>query len=305
MKKYSLHIGVNKADAAHYGAALEELPSCHNDAKAMLSLAKHIGFTESRILLDEQATVLAVKEAITSHANDLEKGDFLFISYSGHGGRIPSSKKQTHEDERIDQTWCLYDRQLLDDELAYLWPLFKAGVHILVFLDSCHSGSAVRDRVKNKEALAIQRELKAFFKEEGAIKKALPSYSESPLYFKHQEQYDAVIEQHLAEPPPMQASLQLFSACQDEQEARAGSTFSYFTLAFIQVMIRRWNRISNYEVLFDMLKQQALKTQLPNSLKIGKEDSFFSDNLPFLLSGESYPEDLGMLFRNLKNLNFE
>lgn len=305
MKKYSLHIGVNKADPTHYGAALEELPSCHNDAQAMLTLAKHVGFAESQFLLDKEATVSVVKKSITDFAEKLEEGDLLFISYSGHGGRVPSIKKQVHDEEKIDQTWCLYDRQLLDDELAHLWPLFNKGVRILVFLDSCHSGSAVRDRTKNKEALAIERELKPFFKEDGAIKKALPSYSESPLYFKHKELYDEVIEAHLAAPSPMKASLQLFSACQDEQEARAGSTYSYFTLAFIQVMLRRWNRISNYEVLFDMLQQQALKTQLPNSLKIGVEDTYFGESLPFMLPEEKYPQDLGTLFKKLKLLKFE
>jgi len=45
----------------------------------------------------------------------------------------------------MDETWVLYDRQLVDDELYKIWSKFKPGVRILVLSDSCHSGTVPRD----------------------------------------------------------------------------------------------------------------------------------------------------------------
>ena len=46
----------------------------------------------------------------------------------------------------------LYDRQLVDDELYALWARFAAGVRILVFSDSCHSGSVDAGHLRRRRA---------------------------------------------------------------------------------------------------------------------------------------------------------
>lgn len=304
MKKYSLHIGINQADPEHYGSALEALASCHNDALAMQSLAKHLGFVESQLLLDKEACADPVKESLQEYSKRLKSGDLLLISYSGHGGCMPNLNEESDEEAEGDQTWCLYDRQLIDDELAHIWPLFAENVQILVFLDACHSGSAVRDHSYDELAKEIEEEMAAFFEEEEAITKAMPSYVETPLYFKYKDLYDPIIEAHKKKPEEMKASLLLFAACQDHQQARAGKSFSYFTLAFIQVMMRKAKEIQNYPELFKLLKQQALPTQTPNELYLGKEQTFFQENLPFLLPEETYPANLGRFFQQIKRRRF-
>ena len=72
----------------------------------------------------------------------LVSGDILLLTYSGHGGQIPDVTGE--ETDKLDETWCLYDGQLIDDEMYLELSRFAAGVRVLVFSDSCHSGTVVR-----------------------------------------------------------------------------------------------------------------------------------------------------------------
>jgi len=67
------------------------------------------------------------------------------------------------EEDRSDETWVAYDRQIVDDELYALWGKFAAGVRIFVLSDSCHSGTVARgieasvaDRVSTREKAAAR-----------------------------------------------------------------------------------------------------------------------------------------------------
>ena len=48
-KGYSLHVGVNEVDQTHY-EDLSYLPSCENDAQAMLGIAQRAGYQKTKIL---------------------------------------------------------------------------------------------------------------------------------------------------------------------------------------------------------------------------------------------------------------
>ena len=78
-----------------------------------------------------------------SAAKQLRRGDLFFLTYSGHGGQVPDVTGE--EDDKKDETWCLYDGQLIDDELYFELSRFAAGVRILVLSDSCHSGTVTRE----------------------------------------------------------------------------------------------------------------------------------------------------------------
>ena len=52
-------------------------------------------------------------------------GDLFFLSYSGHGGQVPDINGE--EADSKDETWCLYDGQLIDDELYFELSRFAAG----------------------------------------------------------------------------------------------------------------------------------------------------------------------------------
>lgn len=148
----SIHIGLNNLDVSSYGEQTV-LAGCINDADSMQSLAAGQGF-QTRRMVDEEATADAVIEAISDAANTLRSGDMLFLTYSGHGSQV--SDVDGDEADGLDETWCLYDRMLIDDELSQLWSRFEAGVRILMLSDSCHSGTVAKLIKERKLAASPQ-----------------------------------------------------------------------------------------------------------------------------------------------------
>jgi hypothetical protein len=144
-KGISIHIGLNHVDPKHYQGWDGELNACIADAKDMRALAKKKGFAGNTLLVDGQATAAAARAALLNVSKKLVKGDILFLTYSGHGGQVRDTNSDEKDNDRMDETWVLFDRQLVDDELYNIWAKFKAGVRILVLSDSCHSGTVVRD----------------------------------------------------------------------------------------------------------------------------------------------------------------
>lgn len=139
----SLHVGLNRVDRTQYRGWDGTLKAAEFDARDMYDLAQTQGF-ESHILLTADATSEALTKAIEAAASKLTGGDLFFITYSGHGGQITDTDGD--ETDLLDETWVLYDRELLDDELRALWSLFTSGVRILMLSDSCHSGTVARGK---------------------------------------------------------------------------------------------------------------------------------------------------------------
>ena len=142
MKRQSLHIGLNRLDPQRWNGWDGALGGCVSDATAMRSVAEQKGF-RAELLLNEEATVEAIHQQLTAAAAQLHEGDFFFITYAGHGGQVPDLSGD--EPDGYDETWCLYDGQLVDDSLYGAFCTFAPGVRIFVMSDSCHSGSVTRD----------------------------------------------------------------------------------------------------------------------------------------------------------------
>jgi hypothetical protein len=142
----SVHIGVINVDTDHYQGWDGRLYACEDDAQLMQELARESGF-ETELFLTRDATRENVIRAIERASRELDKGDLFLLTYSGHGGQIPRPPDGRPADlydveatDSLDETWCLYDAQLLDDELNHLYRQFRTGVRILLIQDSCHSG---------------------------------------------------------------------------------------------------------------------------------------------------------------------
>ena len=143
-KGTSIHLGLNLVDPKHYDGWDGELRACEADANDMAKLAKARGYGATTVLLTNNATVAKFAQAMEDASGKLAAGDILFLSYSGHGGQVPD-RDGDDEVDGLDETWCLYDRQLIDDELYGMFGRFAKGVRIVLLSDSCHSGTVARN----------------------------------------------------------------------------------------------------------------------------------------------------------------
>ncbi|WP_293572652.1 peptidoglycan-binding protein [Phaeobacter sp.] len=147
----SLHVGVDNVDPNHYGAPLT-LPSCINDAREMERIAQSLGYDTAR-LEDQDATTANVAGFLRNAARTLFAGDAVFVTYSGYGSQVTNLSVDEETDGR-DETLCLYDRMLIDDELYALLSEFREGVRVHLVFDSCHSGTAFKMIAVNPLELA-------------------------------------------------------------------------------------------------------------------------------------------------------
>lgn len=173
----SLHIGVNRVDPATYGGWNGALGGCENDARTMMRIASTDGFT-TRQLFTTEATTANVLNAIRDAARQLTAGGLFLCTYAGHGGQVTDVSGDDETDQQ-DETWVLYDRQLLDDEVEQALSEFAPGVGIVMLSDSCHSGTVYRRMLD-----PIQRsvaELKQAFYTDLAVPRSVPTDEEASV----------------------------------------------------------------------------------------------------------------------------
>ena len=113
----------------------------------------------------------------------------FLLTYSGHGSQVPDKNGDETEDG-YDETWVLYDRQLVDDELYALWSKFAAGVRIVVLSDSCHSGTAIRETLDVDHARTRSTARLSIPKPNGM--RTMPKAQQREVYKANQALYDGI-----------------------------------------------------------------------------------------------------------------
>jgi hypothetical protein len=271
----SIHLGLNSVDPAHYNGWDGRLNACEQDAKDMHAIAEAKGF-ESQVLLTKEATAEPVSEKVRGAAAELKEGDMLFLTYSGHGGQVPDTNGDEKGDA-MDETWVLYDRQLVDDELYALWAEFKPGVRIFVLSDSCHSGSVTRDLF---DALVPQIVEKGMIDDEAPRTKDLPRDVQEATFKAHEELYRQIQSSHQdGEDVDVGASVILISGCQDNQLSLDGERNGLFT----QTLLGVWGEGAfegTYRQFSNAIGAKMPPTQSPNLFKTGAPDRAFSRQTP-------------------------
>lgn len=214
----SLHLGLNAVDPVHYQGWAGELSACEFDANDMAAIAGIKGF-KTKTLLTKAAKIQPVVAGIAAASKALKAGDIFMLTYSGHGGQVPDINGD--EGDMMDETWCLFDGELLDDEIHAALGGFVAGVRVLVFSDSCHSGSVVKN---NAVVDAVTSESTARYR-------AMPNEVAQRTYFAHKAAYDARQQNKATQKAKAaaKASVLLISGCQDNQLSADGVFNGLFT----------------------------------------------------------------------------
>jgi metacaspase-1 len=275
-KGVALNIGLNSVDPKHYAGWSGELEACEADATDMAAIAKAKKFSMD-LLLTKKATRDQVTGLITNAAKTLASGDIFLLTYSGHGGQLPDLNHD--EADKKDETWCLYDGELVDDELYDLFGKFKSGVRILVFSDSCHSGSVTK--------LAFY-EAKRQMMVRGGPRQEAPRYRAMPIavahrtYLANQKFYDPILKNpKLVETQgSVQASVLLIAGCQDNQLSQDGWDNGLFTGTMLEV----WNGgkfKGDYRGFHQAIKAQMPPDQTPNYYFVGAVNPAFEKQNPF------------------------
>ncbi|WP_156921710.1 caspase family protein [Desulfovibrio inopinatus] len=282
-KGMSLHIGLNSVDPSHYAGWDGQLIACENDAYDMHDIAQSMGFVDREMLLTGQATRQALLTACARAANELQAGDIFLLTYSGHGGQLPDLNFD--ESDNLDETWCLYDGQILDDELFAMYARFREGVRILVLSDSCHSGSVIRaaggflERISGPQdpndpttwprcmsdqvASRVFRQNRAFYTELSKSARGID--------------YD-IVEKKLT--MPLACTVRLLSGCQDNQTSMDGP----FNGAFTGKLLRVWAEgrfQGNYAKFHQAIVKGMPRSQTPNMLVLGAPNPPFDTQKPF------------------------
>jgi len=255
------------------------LRSCQKDAADMFKIADEQGFTP-KLLDGPKATLEDVVKEIESAAETLHEGDIFFLTFAGHGNQVTDINKDERRGRRKtddkDETWCLFDGMLLDDEQSALYAKFREGVRIIVLSDSCHSGTVTRSGKPKAPELGDDEKLESRGGP-GARGGAMD------VYYERQKFYDG----KQVEPAEVKASLILISACQDHQVAGDGADNGTFTKALRGV----WKDWKNSGVAgrtyadFHGAIKEALKEekQIPNFLPNDKAEAAFVKEEPFTI----------------------
>ena len=278
-KGNSIHIGLNQVDPRHYHGWDGQLQACEADAHDMHDIAKARGFSPT-VLLTKDATAQAVSDALTSAASELEAGDMLLLTYSGHGGQVPDRHGGDEGADAQDETWVLYDRMLVDDELYALWAAFKRGVRLLVLSDSCHSGTVSRNAM---DALTGARETRAMIGDDAPRFRDLPLDVQRETYREHKALYDGIQRDHArGDQAKVAASVILISGCQDNQLSQDGDRNGLFTQCLREV----WNDggfRGGYRRFHRDIAGLMPPWQSPNFFWATSRDEHFERKRPFTL----------------------
>jgi hypothetical protein len=134
--KRAVCVGIN-----NYPGIFNDLKGCVNDAKDWSAWLQGLGFDVS-LMLDSQATRTNVKAALQGLINGTSAGDIAVFTYSGHGTQVVDAGSD--EGDPYDEAICLYDGNVVDDELRMILQGIHPQATLVVISDSCFSGSVTR-----------------------------------------------------------------------------------------------------------------------------------------------------------------
>jgi hypothetical protein len=246
---------------------------------------------KSALLTDPEATAQVVLEAISDTAARCQPGDIVMFTFSGHGGQVDDVSGD--EPDEQDETWVLYDRMLLDDEIYAALAQFDQGVRIAATSDSCHSGTVFRDvYTQLTQFPPLAREYGVLPKKRGATLlknlpvelRRIPADVQQWNVEQNQAFYRSVKRSTRDVEP--RASIILISGCQDNQLAADGTVNGLFTEKLLEV----WDAghfLGDYDQFRKEIAARMPATQSPNLQRVGIDSPNFDSQTPYTVEAPS------------------
>ena len=128
---YALCTGLNKYSSAYMSG--NDLTGCVPDAKNVytnITLRGEWTSSNAKLFTNSQGTFAAVSNQLMNFASTAVSGDVVLYYHSSHG----------YQDSGTKTGICMYDNDMPDSSFAKILANFKAGVKVVIVLDTCHSG---------------------------------------------------------------------------------------------------------------------------------------------------------------------
>jgi hypothetical protein len=167
MARRALCVGINEFKSLPMSSWLS---GCVNDANDISKALKKLGFTTRNVtvLRDKEATKKKVMTALTSMVEASRPGDQLVFTFSSHGTQVPSAPNDPDEPDGLDEAFACHDIKqsgdswdtktvIIDNELHDLFAQVPEGVLVEVLLDTCHSGTGLKDLDDIQQAMLLGR----------------------------------------------------------------------------------------------------------------------------------------------------
>lgn len=173
--KRALVIGIGKQeDSAWYKINGDK------DVPYVLEILEDADYQQIFTLVNEEATKEGIVSAFQNLAQSCQKGDIVYVHFSGHGQRMRD--RNSDEQDALDESWIPYDayrkpceqdwgeKHLTDDEVNMLLTKIRNKIgeegKILVVIDACHSGDATRGQGETVRGVEeVFEAVKAYFKD--------------------------------------------------------------------------------------------------------------------------------------------
>lgn len=300
MNRFSIHIGINRVNPAHYGTTFPVLRGAVNDATAMKLALQPFGYAE-QILLDDTnpttanfATTTNLQNHLNRFASQLVAGDLLVITYAGHGSQITDPHHV--EPDGLNEVFAFWDRFLIDDELRRLFTRFASGVQIVVISDSCNSGTTIEFFLagdfenstinslvgRNIVPHTIERRRPTNKPNEWEQSRLVSFQKAMQVVARNMAIYGPVITLPPLPESALRATVLSLSACTDNQEAheRPDGQHGWFTFRLLNIISN--SLPATYPALRQLLETQTAPNGQTPQLKIdGPNKQKLANRRPF------------------------
>ena len=257
-----------------------DLDGIDKDIALMRKVVKRLGFQKVKVLMDKEATLKGLRAELNALAQ-VKKRDRVLIYFSGHGYWVPDDGGDEPDDK--DEVLVTQDARendngdlvnvLRDDEFGALLSKIPSQ-NIYVLIDACHSGTTTKGWNSTTDIVHT----KIWKRISSNRSKGTRSFGDNTTSSKGDflDTKGIIIESTSG--TEVQAKHVLLSAAQDDEEAVASETGSYFTRGIVSA-IEEMHR-KNETVTMDKLKQKTT-TYIQTYLK--KEKPKYKTHRPNLI----------------------